>query len=53
MHHAADRGGGDVELASRGGEAAAARRGLERLDAVEEEETSHILPSGKLMLRAR
>jgi len=42
MHHPADRGGRDIELAARRGKAAAARCGLERLEAVEEEEPSQI-----------
>ena len=50
MHHAADRGGRDVEFAARRGKAAAARRRLECLDAVEKEQPpQNRLPSGKLM----
>ena len=54
MHHAADRGRRDMELLSCSGKAAAARRRLECLDAVEKEQPPQVSsPSGKLMLRAR
>ncbi len=49
MHHPADRGRRDVELEPCAGKTAAARRGLERLDAVEKQKPPHALPSGKLM----
>jgi hypothetical protein len=42
MHHPADRGRRDVELEPCGGKTAAARRGLERSDAVEKQKSSHL-----------
>jgi hypothetical protein len=41
MHHPADRGRRDAELGTRSRKAAAARRGLERFDAVEKQQSSH------------
>ena len=43
MHHPADRRRRDVELGAGRGKAAAAGRGLERLDAVEKEQPPQIL----------
>jgi hypothetical protein len=42
MHHPADGGGGHVELGAGRREAAAARRGFERLDAIEKKQPPHI-----------
>jgi hypothetical protein len=50
-HHPADGGRRDVELARGLGKAFRARCGLERPDAVEEGQSAHRPPSGKLILR--
>jgi hypothetical protein len=49
MHHPGDRRRRHVEFETGAGKTAAARRRLERLDAVEKQQPSHAPPSGKLV----